>query len=74
MVVLLIIIQYSLCLSFLRIALMAFQTSYLSPKLDTKKTYTTECFVLNFLLSYLKMLEDTEFKKLSKEKYHVLVL
>lgn len=53
---------------------MAFQTSYLSPKLDTKKTYTTECFVLNFLLSYLKMLEDTEFKKLSKEKYHVLVL
>lgn len=54
---------------------MAFQTRYLSPELELKKTYIPlSVFVLSALISYLKIFEDTEFKKVSKEKYHLLVL
>lgn len=54
---------------------MAFQTSYLSPELELKKTYIPlSVFVLSSLISYLKIFEDTDFKKVSKEKYHFLVL
>ena len=42
---------------------MAFQTSV-----------RTTVFVLSSLMSYLKIFEDTEFKKVSKKKYHLLVL
>ena len=54
---------------------MAFQTSYLSPELELTKTYVPlSVFVLSSLISYLKIFEDTDFKKVSKEKYHFLVL